>query len=96
MPLNHCNCPNCQTQDCPAAIENADLSTLVETLRRKLRAYEIETEEPACNWEADDDGNYHTQCSNIFVFIEGTPHGNNFTHCPYCGRKLKLIQHHER
>jgi hypothetical protein len=41
-----------------------------------------------CKWIMDEDGNWLTSCNNIFTFFDGTPKGNHFEFCPYCGQQL--------
>lgn len=47
-----------------------------------------EAYEARCNWREDDEGNWHTDCGNIFVLIEGTPAQNGLRFCGYCGQLL--------
>jgi uncharacterized Zn-finger protein len=42
-----------------------------------------------CTWTEDADGNWHTGCQEIHVFIVGTPQENGYVFCPYCGGKIK-------
>lgn len=42
-----------------------------------------------CHWNQDDDGNWHTDCDNMHIFIDGTPAENKHRFCAYCGRRLK-------
>ena len=46
-----------------------------------------------CEWRLiDDEANvYDTDCRNPHILIDGTPKDNNYTFCPYCGRKIKII-----
>ena len=47
------------------------------------------TDQPtACEWMADENGNWFTECDNAFTFIDGTPVENGMAFCCYCGRKL--------
>lgn len=41
-----------------------------------------------CTWQSDEDGNWHTECGEIFVIIDGTPTENKMRYCPYCGGGL--------
>ena len=46
----------------------------------------------SCTWREDEDGNWCTECGNIFV-LDGAPpdeHGMRF--CCYCGRALVGVQ----
>jgi len=44
----------------------------------------------ACIWKADDEGNWGTQCGNLFAFNDGDPLDNRFAFCPYCGKVLAM------
>jgi hypothetical protein len=41
-----------------------------------------------CKWFEDSEGNYESECENMFVFSSGTPKDNHFLYCPYCGNEL--------
>jgi len=41
-----------------------------------------------CEWTQDEDGNWETDCNEVFIFNEGTSVENGFNFCPYCGRPL--------
>ena len=48
------------------------------------------TRDDACTWtEGGPDGIWDTDCGNAFTFFEGGPEHNGFTHCPYCGKRIK-------
>jgi hypothetical protein len=42
--MNYCNCPNCQTADCPAGVEIADLRREIVQLQLELNAKVIKPE----------------------------------------------------
>ncbi len=42
-----------------------------------------------CVWKEDEDGVWHTDCGNAFVFNDSGPKENHMAFCGYCGRKLK-------
>ena len=46
-----------------------------------------------CEWRlCDEEANvYDTSCRNPHILIEGTPKENNYEYCPYCGKKIKLV-----
>ena len=51
-------------------------------------------EPPTCNWREDADGVWSSDCGDAFVFDDsGTPEEHHFTHCPYCGRRIKGHAH---
>jgi len=45
-----------------------------------------------CRWFEDDDGNWHTDCDEIHVLIDGGPADNHMRFCCYCGAKLKEVR----
>ena len=49
----------------------------------------MNNETKSCAWTEDADGNWHTGCQQIHVFISGTPQENGYVFCPYCGRKIE-------
>ena len=46
-----------------------------------------------CKWEETQDGNWETECGNLFIFELGTPTENRFKYCPYCGKQLTEIRY---
>lgn len=47
-----------------------------------------------CEWRlCDEEANvYDTSCRNPHILIEGTPKVNNYEFCPYCGKKIKVVE----
>ena len=47
-----------------------------------------------CEWRlCDEEANvYDTSCRNPHILIEGTPKENNYEYCPYCGKKIKVME----
>ena len=47
-----------------------------------------------CEWMlCDGEANvYDTSCGNPHILIEGTPRENNYKYCPYCGKKIKVVE----
>ena len=41
-----------------------------------------------CKWSPDDDGIYHSDCGEEFVFTDDGPTQNHMAFCCYCGRTL--------
>lgn len=66
---------------------------LAEQLR--LAVSELEMHAGPCNWTEDDGGNWDTSCAHRFVFGDGAPADNEFSHCPYCGGKLQQCSYQE-
>ena len=52
------------------------------------------TYEDVCEWWlCDEEANvYDTSCRNPHILIEGTPQENNYEFCPYCGKKIRLVE----
>ena len=48
----------------------------------------------ACEWRlCDEEANvYDTSCRNPHILIEGTLKENNYEYCPYCGKKIKVVE----
>lgn len=46
-----------------------------------------------CEWRlCDEEANvYDTSCRNPHILINGTPEENNYRFCPYCGKKIKVV-----
>ena len=51
-------------------------------------------EDDVCEWRlCDEEANvYDTSCRNPHILIEGTPRENNYKFCPYCGKKIKVVE----
>ena len=47
-----------------------------------------------CKWRlCDEEANvYDTSCRNPHILIEGTSKENNYEYCPYCGKKIKVVE----
>jgi hypothetical protein len=58
-----------------------------------IRIAVIKREGP-CEWSDDGEGNWSTECGQLFVLIEGSPHQNGMRYCYHCGRKLKRDKAH--
>ena len=45
-----------------------------------------------CAWTEQEEGAYwSTECKHKFTFYDGSPKGNEFKHCPFCGGKIKEV-----
>lgn len=41
----------------------------------------------------DEEANvYDTSCRNPHILIDGTPRENNYKFCPYCGKRIKVVE----
>ena len=50
--------------------------------------------EEVCEWTLiDEDFNaYDTSCKSPWCLESGTPSDNKMNYCPYCGRKIKVVE----
>lgn len=55
---------------------------------------EEEKTEECCLWRLiDEEANvYDTTCQNPHILLDGSPTDNKFEFCPYCGRKIKVVE----
>ena len=53
-----------------------------------------EISDDVCEWRlCDEEANvYDTSCRNPHILIEGTPKENKYEYCPYCGKKIKVVE----
>ena len=53
-----------------------------------------EASDNVCEWRlCDEEANvYDTSCRNPHILIEGTPQENNYEFCPYCRKKIKVVE----
>ena len=51
-------------------------------------------DDDVCEWRlCDEESNvYDTSCKNPHILIEGTPRENNYSYCPYCGKKIEVVE----
>ena len=69
--------------------EIADLvDDLIEIVKQGGVADDV-CERRLCDEEANV---YDTSCRNPHILIEGTPKENNYEYCPYCGKKIKVVE----
>ena len=47
-----------------------------------------------CKWRlCDEELNiYNIRCRNPHILFKGTPKENNYKFCPYCGKKIKVVE----
>lgn len=62
--------------------------------------YSTDELEKTCRWKQPDYddvdyGRWHTDCGEYFCLTEGSPKENEFSHCPYCGKRLTEIPYRE-
>jgi hypothetical protein len=66
-------------------------ATMLPVLRERIAELEAEKER-TCAWKIDEDGVYWTLCDNAHEFIIGGPNENYFEFCPYCGKRLIVVE----
>lgn len=56
-----------------------------------LRKYEADD---VCEWKLEDEeaNLYLTGCQQRQLIFEGTPKENGYRYCPYCGKKIKVVE----
>ena len=61
---------------------------------RALKSVLDGNHDDVCEWRlCDEEANvYDTSCRNPHILIEGTPQENNYEFCPYCGKKIKVVE----
>ena len=47
-----------------------------------------------CEWKLEDEeaNLYLTECQQRQLIFEGSPKENGYTYCPYCGKKIKVVE----
>ena len=80
----HCNIP------CDKCVQESE--QLVEWLEELKAIKNGGISDDVCKWRLCDEGAnvYDTTCRNPHILIEGTPRENNYSYCPYCGKKIKV------
>lgn len=55
------------------------------------KSEKLTSSDDVCEWRlCDEEANvYDTSCRNPHILLEGSPSDNNYSFCPYCGRKIK-------
>ena len=55
---------------------------------------QVGVSDDVCEWRlCNEEANvYDTSCRNPHILIEGTPKENNYEYCPYCGKKIKVVE----
>ena len=49
----------------------------------------------SCRWTEDDEGDWSTQCDEVFFFFEGGPIENRQRYCGYCGGAIIVVPYVE-
>ena len=71
-----------EDDDCAAAIE-ALIGQSAPTLSEQ------------CEWKADEEGNWSTDCGEVWCLIDGTPSENDMKFCHGCGHPLAEVPYQE-
>ena len=59
-----------------------------------LRKYEENKADDVCEWKFEDEeaNLYLTGCQQRQLIFDGTPKENGYRYCPYCGKKIKVVE----
>ena len=72
------------------------IQTTVEEIKGNLDVPEINVGDigQVCEWMQDDGATdiYDTKCGNTHMFIDGNPTDNKYEFCPYCGKKIEVVE----
>lgn len=88
----------CDLGDCPDGFtlcndccSNRMLNKAIEIVKQGVVSDDV------CEWRlCDEEANvYDTSCRNPHILIEGTPRENNYKYCPYCGKKIKVVEQND-
>ena len=72
-----------------------DVKKIVNKVAEEMGVSKMEsTSDEVCEWElSDDDYNlYETSCGNLQILMGGSPIDNKYLYCPYCGKKIKVVE----
>lgn len=90
--LCHANPADDKLDDC---IENGKYHEQIVEWLEELKAIKNGgISDDVCKWRlCDEESNvYDTTCRNPHILIEGTPRENNYSYCPYCGKKIEVME----
>ena len=82
-------------------VERLNKETIGSSIKESLgllRAIEIVkhggVSDDVCEWELEDEeaNLYLTGCQQRQLIFEGTPKENGYRYCPYCGKKIKVVE----
>ena len=61
---------------------------------RALKSVLDGNHDDVCEWKLEDEeaNLYLTGCQKRQLLIEGTPKENGYRYCPYCGKKIKVVE----
>ena len=58
-----------------------------------LRKYEENVSDDFCEWKYNDSEYYfESSCDHIHIFMSDGPKENEYDFCPYCGKKIKVVE----
>jgi hypothetical protein len=91
-------CKN-QRASCFQLIRVCDLTAIVNQVAEEyVTDINVGKNEDVCEWiQGDGEADavtdiYDTRCGNYHMFIEGNPIDNKYLFCPYCGKKIKVVE----
>ena len=54
---------------------------------------EIGVSDDVCEWEYNDSEYYfESSCKHLHIFMPGGPKENEYRFCPYCGKRIKVVE----
>ena len=83
-------------QDKAVSVKNEDISIYATGMMGK--AIEIVKQgglsDDVCEWKLEDEeaNLYLTECQQRQLIFDGTPKENGYRYCPYCGKKIKVVE----
>ena len=85
-------------QDSKLAVDLMEYVNLVEQSNKEavqaLKSVLDDTHDDVCEWKLEDEeaNLYLTGCQQRQLLFEGTPKENGYRYCPYCGKKIKVVE----
>ena len=85
-------------QDSKLAFDLMEYVNLVEQSNKEavqaLKSVLDDTYDDVCEWKLEDEeaNLYLTGCQQRQLLFEGTPKENGYRYCPYCGKKIKVVE----
>ena len=58
-----------------------------------LRKYEENKADDVCEWKYNNSEYYfESSCDHLHIFMSDGPKQNEYDFCPYCGKKIKVVE----
>ena len=86
------------TKEAKMAVDLMAYASLVEQSNKEavqaLKSVLDDTHDDVCEWKLEDEeaNLYLTGCQQRQLLFEGTPKENGYRYCPYCGKKIKVVE----